>query len=305
MLKIIKRSNAPLFYSIKISDSQYLENIRKLLNEHQYTNDNFFKFAGSIEPNKFRKNLPIDKFFETSESISNFHAFITGVVKLFIKNYFSEYKVKYINNGRLRARIRLFEDLPGYFLAPHNDSTDTIASLILPINKGQEKTAALELMQSRTIIFSETEVEILFEQLFESIGVYEYTYQTNEFGYEKNVRIASSNDNKILLVTSNIDEKNYKYNLYINRDYTLENDEILCIPNPNCIYINIDNKFYKEHISKISRHAVMPTRYIRRNLIVDLVVVNGPEASEDKFGYNDEFDYLIEYGRKTKDKLFN
>jgi hypothetical protein len=33
--------------------------------------------------------------------------------------------------------------------------------------------------------------------------------------------------------------------------------------------------------------------------------VNGSEASEDKFGYNDEFDYLIEYGKKTKEKLFN
>ena len=305
MLKIIKRSNAPLFYSIKISDSQYLENIRKLLNEHQYTNDNFFKFAGSIEPNKFRKNLPIDKFFETSESISNFHAFITGVVKLFIKNYFEEYKINYLHEGQFIARIRLFEDFPGYFLAPHNDSVDTIASLILPIIEGQEKTTSFELMKSRIINNSNAEVENLFEQIFGNIGVVDYKYQTNEFGNEKNVTIASTNDNKILLVSASADEKKLKYDIFINREYTLESDEILCIPNPNCQYVDIGNKFYKEYISKISRHGVMPTKNIRRNLIVDLVVAHGPEASEDRFGYKNEFDYLIEYGRKTKDKLFN
>ena len=96
-----------------------------------------------------------------------------------------------------------------------------------------------------------------------------------------------------------------KYNIFINREYTLENNEILCIPNPNCQYVDVGNKFYKEYISKISRHGVMPTKHIRCNLIVDLVVANGPEASEDRFGYKNEFDYLIEYGRKTKEKLFS
>jgi hypothetical protein len=305
MLKIIKRSNAPLFYSIKISDLEYLCNIRNLLNEYQLTNDNFFKFPGSIEPNKLRKNLPINKFFESSGNISNFHKFITAIVNLFIKSYFSEYKINYLHEGQFIARIRLFEDYPGYFLAPHNDSVDTIASLILPIIEGQEKTTSFELMKSRTINNSEGDLEKLFAQLFESIGVHEYTYQNNEFGIEKNVRIASSNDNKILLVSSSVDEKKLKYNIFINREYTLESDEILCIPNPNCQYIDVGNKFYKEYISKISRHGVMPTKHIRRNLIVDLVVANGPEASEDRFGYKNEFDYLIEYGKKTKEKLFH
>ena len=79
---------------------------------------------------------------------------------------------------------------------------------------------------------------------------------------------------------------------------------MLCICNPNCQYVEYKDDLYGRTTARLSKHGVMPTEKMRRNLIIDLLVAEGKEVENDKFGLINATDIVIEYGRQTKEQFF-
>ena len=311
MTQIIKLSNLPLIYSAKIKEPEFIINLKnKLIELGEKEDDEEFIFSGSKEGNNLRKSINIKKLFDDELKIGKFVKVFGITIKNIINSYLNDCQIKVHEDIRLLARIRLFKDYPGYFLAPHNDSVDTITSIILPVYKKQELTAGYELIRkSKATIKTNNTIDI-FNDFFQSIGK-EYKIQSNEFKTESVVEIAISNDYKIVMIlveiyndkNENI-EKNYKVNIWRVRDYILEQEHVMAIMNPTCGYIN-DLTNNSKYISQMSRHGVIPTEKIRMNFIIDVLANKGTTPVNDRFGYVSNQDFVIEFGKTTRNKIIN
>ncbi len=305
MSKIVKKSSFPLLYGIKVKEIKYLDELRVKLSDRETIKNKNFNFVGSLNSNEKRKILSIDNLFKKDEDVSKLYYFITRNLNIFLHVYFKENKIKFLDRGRVLARIRLFEDHPGYFLAPHNDSSDTIASLIIPIYPGQQKTAAFELIKTGNILNTDQDINFYIEKLYDLVGISGYKIYGNDFEGVDDVNIAvSDNKEMVLVISKNNINNNYKFNIHADRNFSLSENEIISICNPNCAYIEYGDELYGNITGRLSKHGVMPTLKIRRNLIIDLLASEGGEVEQDKFGLLNSTDIVIEYGAITKNYFF-
>lgn len=304
MSTIVKKSTLPLLYGIKVDEINYLNELRTKLSDKVSKNDKDFNFRGSINSNEKRRSVSLDALIEDDEKINKLYFFITKNINKFFNVYLKENKIKFLDRGRVLARIRLFEDHPGYFLAPHNDSSDTLVSMIIPVYPEQQKTAAFELIKTGNILNTDQNINFYIDKIFNLVGVKKYDMHKNEFGNIENVNIAVSEDKEMVLVISKNND-NYKFNVHLNRSYNISENEILCICNPKCRYIEHGDELYGKSTGRLSKHGVMPTIKIRRNLIIDILAADGAEVEKDKFGLLNSTDIVIEYGKLTKMAFFS
>ena len=55
----------------------------------------------------------------------------------------------------------------------------------------------------------------------------------------------------------------------------------------------------------MSRHGVVPTEKIRMNFIIDVLANKGATPVNDRFGYVSNQDFVIEFGKTTRNKIIN
>lgn len=126
-----------------------IKKLNEILIKSESATFEFNNNNGDLIKEKYRKIYPINSIINEKELFSILIKFSKEIVPKFIKSLKDEiidddYKILYKEKIRYCLRLRLLEDLYGYSLQPHKDSSDTIFSFILQLNDNNIKTSLYE-----------------------------------------------------------------------------------------------------------------------------------------------------------------
>jgi len=166
------------------------------------------------------------------------------------------------------VRCRLVKDNPGYFLAPHNDSTDTLFAFLLPIKKSQQPTSSFRKIRVQSLLKS------VYPRKSDAIAFFTTRYQCESMTeisdqFQRNSALTIHYCRKRnLLITVSDSVENYNITVWRCRDLTVLEDEVLIIPNST-------NKIFDSHLltpaKLLGAHGVLPTIEERINLLADVL----------------------------------
>lgn len=265
-------SEEPIAYSIACGED--LEIIRyKLLNHISISESYAFNFSGQVYTDNKRQIYELGTFcYENAELLDNIKNTFRKIFQTSFAAFRSTYKLERTNQKKIVifVRCRLVKDSPGYFLGPHNDSTDTLFAFLLAIKKAQQPTSAFRKIRMQSLAkaeFLNKSDAITF--VADKYGCDYMTEIANQFTRATPMMMSYCKKRK-LLITAIDDVDSFKISVWRCRDLTAQTDEVLAIPNSS-------NRMFQSNLlgpaKALGTHGVLPTAEERINLLADVLCI--------------------------------
>ncbi len=266
----LQLSEEPIAYSVAYGET--LNPIRRKLNSHISSNSSSeFNFSGQIYSDNKRQIFELGNFCDKDEELSNIiKSTFSEIFQSSFAAFMGTYRLERTNTQKLVVfiRCRLVKDSPGYFLGPHNDSTDTLFAFLLPIYESQQPTSAFRKIRIQS--FSKSSYltgKSAAEFVSARYGCNELVEIKDQFERSSPTKLLYCEKRKLLISVTEELEK-YKLTVWRCRDLQTQRDEVLVLPNSN-------NRMYKSMLLEPAKvlgcHGVLPTTKDRINLLADVL----------------------------------